>query len=449
MNILGIMGACPPDIWDGNDEAMYDENHPERFINKWMHGSGATLFIDENLVGALSEERFTRIKYDGNYPENCISELLNKANLKKSDIDHVAFVTGASLWSGTGSLFPNVATDFLKKEFENANVRVVDHHHAHACASWFTSGFDEANVLTFDHSGNVIPVKKSEGLVFSIIPEDPEDQNNQNECMVVSNLNLANDPIHPNTPYSKSFHLDNFSFALADRENGISCVHHNVWSHKKFHFGGFYSYASGLVLNIVKNVEEYSTSHHSPRERETYAGKIMGYSAWGDYNKIAEWLDDPFLIIKNDYDFPQVIENPNFQLMELYHRCNWEKSVKPEDLASWIQYIFEKYFIELIQSIPPIFKKDNLCLGGGCALNVITNSRLLEEGLFKDVHVNTAPSDDGLHFGSACFLVYEYLNKIPVIGDNLGCIGLDYNSEQIESAMNDRGIMSGEPNEIV
>ena len=59
MNILGINGSVG---WDGNISSIGEQDF-------WVHGSGATLFIDGELKGALSEERFTREKYDGNYPE--------------------------------------------------------------------------------------------------------------------------------------------------------------------------------------------------------------------------------------------------------------------------------------------------------------------------------------------------------------------------------------------
>ena len=66
MNILGIAGAIG---WDGNWSMIND-------VDYWVHGSGATLFVDGELKNALSEERLTRIKYDGRYPENAIEKIL-------------------------------------------------------------------------------------------------------------------------------------------------------------------------------------------------------------------------------------------------------------------------------------------------------------------------------------------------------------------------------------
>ena len=68
MNILGISGSVG---WDGNI-SMFLPNLGEA----WVHGSGAALVVDGVLKNAISEERFTRIKYDGHYPKQVIKNIL-------------------------------------------------------------------------------------------------------------------------------------------------------------------------------------------------------------------------------------------------------------------------------------------------------------------------------------------------------------------------------------
>ena len=79
MNILGINGSIG---WDGNIGFLIGQDY-------WVHGSGATLFIDGELKGSLSEERLTRVKYDGNYPENVITNILKENNLNNDDIVNI------------------------------------------------------------------------------------------------------------------------------------------------------------------------------------------------------------------------------------------------------------------------------------------------------------------------------------------------------------------------
>ncbi len=146
MNILGIAGAVG---WDGNWSMIND-------VDYWVHGSGATLFIDGELKNALSEERLTRIKYDGRYPENAIEKILTDNDLTNEDVDVVAYVSGAVLLCYALKLRGYLTTR-LKQLFPNARIITVDHHVAHAAASFLTSEFEEANVFTFDGAGDFHP----------------------------------------------------------------------------------------------------------------------------------------------------------------------------------------------------------------------------------------------------------------------------------------------------
>ena len=49
--------------------------------------SGAALYHEDNLIGAVSEERFTRIKNYRGIPLNSIEYLLKKAKIKLNDIN--------------------------------------------------------------------------------------------------------------------------------------------------------------------------------------------------------------------------------------------------------------------------------------------------------------------------------------------------------------------------
>src|SRR5215469_7961166 len=68
-------------------------------INAVYHESAAALLVDGELVAAVEEERFNRIKHgkeaDFNnphqFPERAIRYCLNHAGLTAADIDHVAY----------------------------------------------------------------------------------------------------------------------------------------------------------------------------------------------------------------------------------------------------------------------------------------------------------------------------------------------------------------------
>ena len=60
-------------------------------ISAFYHDSAATLVADGNILAAAQEERFTRIKHDAQYPYNAVKYVLEEANLKLSEIDHIVF----------------------------------------------------------------------------------------------------------------------------------------------------------------------------------------------------------------------------------------------------------------------------------------------------------------------------------------------------------------------
>ena len=60
-------------------------------ISAFYHDSAASIIVDGEIIAAAQEERFTRIKHDSNYPKNAIDFVLNYANLKISEVDHIVF----------------------------------------------------------------------------------------------------------------------------------------------------------------------------------------------------------------------------------------------------------------------------------------------------------------------------------------------------------------------
>ena len=60
-------------------------------VSCFYHDSAATLLIDGEIITAVQEERFTRKKHDDSFPVESIRFILQKANLKLNDIDHIVF----------------------------------------------------------------------------------------------------------------------------------------------------------------------------------------------------------------------------------------------------------------------------------------------------------------------------------------------------------------------
>ena len=152
-------------------------------ISAFYHDSAAALIIDGEIIAAVQEERFTRIKHDFSYPFNSIEFVLNFSGLKLNEIDHVVFYEKPFLkferlletytafapkgfiqfskampsWLREKLFQKKLLFDNLKKQdpyFNDQNkLKFCEHHISHAASAFFPSPFDEAIVLTADGVG--------------------------------------------------------------------------------------------------------------------------------------------------------------------------------------------------------------------------------------------------------------------------------------------------------
>ncbi len=103
---------------------------------------------DSELTAAVEEAKITRGFRPGHIPQACIEECLRLAGATRADVRCVAVVRPFA--RGPESKF-HLA---IRNQFPNAEIVVVEHHQAHAASAFFASPFEDATVLTLDHSGD-------------------------------------------------------------------------------------------------------------------------------------------------------------------------------------------------------------------------------------------------------------------------------------------------------
>ena len=165
--------------------------------------SGAALIVDGQIAAAVNEERLNRQKMCMGFPRSSVDEVTRIADTAPGDIDAVAVATNSLFWrpdcwpytdyfrenrggflretllSGGGAIstifgnssmarnayhaLKSVLTrdrrgkvrQVLDKEYGiKAPVHFIDHHLSHAASAYFTSGFDNATVITLDGAGD-------------------------------------------------------------------------------------------------------------------------------------------------------------------------------------------------------------------------------------------------------------------------------------------------------
>ena len=151
-------------------------------ISAFYHDSAAALIIDGEIIAAVQEERFSRIKHDAKFPQNAINYVLKKSNLSLDQIDYVVFYekpflkferlletyvanapkgfrsfrAAMPIWLREKLFQKSLLVKELKQysnNFKADKLLFAEHHVSHAASAFYPSPFQDAIVLTLDGVG--------------------------------------------------------------------------------------------------------------------------------------------------------------------------------------------------------------------------------------------------------------------------------------------------------
>ena len=372
-------------------------------ISCYYHDSSAAILKDGKVIAAVEEERFSRKKFDDDFPKQAINWCLKESGISSKNLDSVAFydkpvLKFERLLDNYIAVAPRGLYSFLdvipkwlhkrlwikdeiSKHLKDFNGEIVfpEHHMSHAAHAFFTSPFDEAAILTVDGVGEWTTA----------------------------------------------------SFGTA-HDTTIKLTNDIRWPHS---VGLFYS-AFTYFLGFKVNEGEY---------------KLMGLSAYGKpkyYDLIMENLVD----VKNDgsihlnmkyfsFTYDKVMTNQKFS--DLFGIPPRKEDSKAEqihyDIAASAQLVLEDVLLKMVNHVHKKTGMKNLCLGGGVALNGVANYRILKEGQFENLHIPPSPGDGGSAVGSAQYLYYCHDKNKRMIEDNAEIIknnifvGPSYSNDEIKS----------------
>ena len=135
-------------------------------ISCYYHDSAAALLEDGHVVAAVEEERFSRKKFDDDFPKLSIAWCLNEAKIKPEQIHSIAFYDKPiqkfeRLLDNYIAVAPKGLSSFLdtipkwlhkrlwiKNEIKNAldgfkgEIIFPEHHLSHAAHTFYTSPFE-------------------------------------------------------------------------------------------------------------------------------------------------------------------------------------------------------------------------------------------------------------------------------------------------------------------
>ncbi len=380
-------------------------------ISCYYHDSAAAILKDGHVIAAVEEERFSRKKFDDDYPKMAIEWCLKEAKISPSEIHSVAFydkpiLKFERLLDNYIAVAPRGLYSFLdtipkwihkrlwiKNEIKKSlkgfkgEIFFPEHHMSHAAHAFYTSPFEESSILTVDGVGE--------------------------------------------------WSTTSFGFA---KNNSITLTNDIRWPHS---LGLFYS-AFTYFLGFQVNEGEY---------------KLMGLASYGK-PKFYEQIIDNLIDVKDDgsihlnlkyfaFTYDKVMTNEKFsKLFGIEPRKKDEKAEQIHfDIGASAQKVLEEILLKIVNHIHEKFKMKNLCLGGGVALNGVANYRILKEGPFDNVHIPPSPGDAGSAVGCAQYL-YHIIHKntritnddhSKMIKENV-YVGPSYSNETIQNFLNSANI---------
>ena len=344
-------------------------------ISAFFHDSSAVLLKNSEIIAAVQEERFTRIKFDNRFPKQSIKQCLEIGKIDIENVDIIAFYEDPNIkWDRIFYNFLHYEKfnfknfkklkNFLDKKFYveaiikqiylknfKGKIIFVNHHLSHASSSFYPSPFEKACVVTIDAIGE----------------------------------------------------WSSTSIGIGDKNKII-----NLKEQKYPHSLGFLYSAFTEYLGFKVDCDEYKVMGLAPYGKPKYIEKIKKNLIYINEDGSFELNTHYFNFIKKNN-----MINKNFENLFGFSKKDKKESLETHhyDLAASIQKVLEEIFIKIVKYAIQITKENKVTLAGGVALNCVANGRLLNEKIVKDLWVQPAAGDAGGALGAALFVYYHHLNN--------------------------------------
>lgn len=365
-------------------------------ISAYYHDSAAVLIKDGKIICAIEEERLTRIKHDNNFPFKAIEFCLKKERIKIDQIDYVVFYEKPLL------KFERILDEFIrnypmglvqfvtympqwlgkkiniegtlrKKVKFKGEILYVPHHLSHASSTYLTSGYEKTAVLTIDGVG--------------------EYQTTALWLGEKGQLKLLKEINYPDS------------------------------------LGLFYS-TFAAFLGFRVNEGEY---------------KMMGLAAYGE-NKYEKEIKKTI----------KIKEDGSFELNQKYFKYRssgkmWSKELEKilgsprkkqdiftrrhKDIAASVQKVTEEIIFKILNYLYKLTECENLCLGGGVALNSLANGKIFNNTKFKNVYILGVAGDGGAALGAGLMAYEQISGKTVKIKNQSLYLGSEFENMQIEKVL--------------
>jgi carbamoyltransferase len=379
-------------------------------INAYHGDASACLVQNGQLIAAVEEERFTRVKHWAGFPSQSIRYCLEVAGLSVEQLDHVAVSFNPKANVSKKILFtiqkrPSFQSllDRFNKQSKSASIKDnlaqtcgvfpdeikaqihnLEHHTTHLASAFFVSPFEEAAILSVDGMGDFVSTLLASG------------KGNQLQY------------------YTRTY----FPHSLGYLYNAITL------------YLGFPAYGDEYK---VMGLAPYGQPDYLEEFRKLIYPKDDGFELNLDYfthhiNGIAmNWENGS----------PHVEAFHSLELEKLLgpkREYNSELTQKHQNIAASLQSITEEIIFHILNRLHDKFPSDNLCLAGGVAMNSVANGKITQNTPFKNVYIPAGAADNGTCFGAAFYVWNQILKQPRNFVLNHAYLGSQFNDDECYTA---------------
>ncbi|HUQ80915.1 MAG TPA: carbamoyltransferase C-terminal domain-containing protein [Gemmatimonadaceae bacterium] len=356
-------------------------------INAYHGDVAAVLLRDGQLVAAVEEERFRRVKHWAGFPSMAIQSVLGMAGIRGGDVQHVAIsrdpkanLLRKGLFTVTHRPDPRLVLDRVRNagkvrdlhgplasalgvpRDDVPKVHYVEHHPAHLASAFFVSPFDKAACCAIDGFGDFVSTSFAVG--------------NGNRLDVL-------DKVY-------------FPHSLGMLYTAVT------------QFIGFLGYGDEFK---VMGLAPYGRPSHVDAIRQLVTLKSDGkFELALDYFR--HWSDG--VEMEWDDGYPTLGRVYSERLTSLLGPVRDPKApVTPreEDIAHSLQVVYEECAMHVLNGLWERTRLDALCLAGGCAMNSVANGKIRRQTPFKRVYIQPAAGDNGTALGAAYHVWHQMLGQ--------------------------------------
>lgn len=369
-------------------------------ISCFYHDSAVSIIKDGKIIAAAQEERFTRIKHDNNFPYKSLEFCLDSLRISINEVDIIAFYEKPILKFDRVlqqhiSHFPKSIRIFLKtipswineklqiknilkdKCHYHGKIMFVPHHLSHASASYFTSPFSSAAILTIDGVGE--------------------------------------------------WATTTYGFA---KDNNIQLTKQINFPHS---LGLFYS-AMTSYLGFCVNNDEYKvmglSGYGNPKTYYQQIKKLIIFNKDGSFRLDTKYFSFEYSEKMFNKKLCTLLGGPSRKL-------DSQMNDRYQDIAAATQLVFEETLFKLLNHLYKKYPNQNLVVSGGSALNSLANGKILKNTPFSDLYITPDPGDGGGSLGAALYIYHCHLkNKNKKVLES-AYLGPEFSSYQIKSAIDE------------